>query len=90
MTLARQAGIDVKPDVAERAASYLDKELVEEEIELRCAGLDAARAGGSSRCAKKTAGRQSSQFQAKAFDNLWTNRDKFNAYTRALLALGRA
>jgi len=28
-----------------------------------------------------------SQFQSKAFDNLWTNRDKLNAYTRALLAL---
>jgi uncharacterized protein YfaS (alpha-2-macroglobulin family) len=31
MALAREAGIEVKPDVAERAASYLDKELVEEE-----------------------------------------------------------
>src|SRR5690348_7870620 len=31
MTLARQAGIDVKSDVLERAVSYLDKELVEEE-----------------------------------------------------------
>src|SRR6185295_7921365 len=31
MTLARQAGIEVKPDVMERAVSYLDKELVEEE-----------------------------------------------------------
>jgi hypothetical protein len=27
------------------------------------------------------------QFQAKAFNNLWTNKDKLNAYTRALLAL---
>jgi hypothetical protein len=26
-------------------------------------------------------------FQAKAFDNLWENRDRLNAYTRALLAL---
>ncbi|HEV7474642.1 MAG TPA: alpha-2-macroglobulin family protein, partial [Pyrinomonadaceae bacterium] len=32
MTLARQAGIEVKQDVAARAASYLDKELVEEEL----------------------------------------------------------
>ena len=31
--------------------------------------------------------RSSSKFQSKAFDNLWTNRDKLNAYTRALLAL---
>src|SRR6185312_10651339 len=28
-----------------------------------------------------------SPFQAKAFDNIWTRRDKLNAYTRALLAL---
>src|SRR5439155_118891 len=27
------------------------------------------------------------QFKAKAFKNLWTNRDKLNAYTRSLLAL---
>src|SRR4030095_853946 len=32
LTLAGQAGIQVKHDVAERAASYLDKELVEEEV----------------------------------------------------------
>ena len=31
MTLARQAGIDVKSEVVERAAAFLDKELVEEE-----------------------------------------------------------
>ena len=31
MTLARQAGIEVKQDVVARAAAYLDKELVEEE-----------------------------------------------------------
>ena len=34
--------------------------------------------------------RQSAKFQAKAFDNLWTNRDQLNAYTRALLALSCA
>src|SRR5204863_3887073 len=28
-----------------------------------------------------------SKFQAKAFDNLWNNRDRLNAYTRSLLAL---
>ncbi|PYS78186.1 MAG: hypothetical protein DMF66_07215, partial [Acidobacteria bacterium] len=30
---------------------------------------------------------QVSKFQAKAFASLWANRDKLNAYTRALLAL---
>ena len=28
------------------------------------------------------------QIPGKAFDNLWTNRDQLNAYTRSLLALG--
>ncbi len=32
LTLAGESGIEVKRDVAERAASYLDKELVEEEV----------------------------------------------------------
>ena len=91
MTLARQAGIEVKQDVAARAASYLDKELVEEEanydvqawmlhaLAVYRSSLPASRAGTSSVSLSK--------FQAKAFDNLWTNRDKLNAYTRALLAL---
>jgi hypothetical protein len=34
-----------------------------------------------------SAGGAVSQFESKAFDNLWANRDKLNAYTRALLAL---
>ena len=86
MTLARGAGINVKQDAAARAASYLDKELVEEEgnydgqawmlhalavhYRLSQPGLTASDAAVK-----------------KAFDNLWTNRDKLNAYTRALLAL---
>jgi hypothetical protein len=31
-----------------------------------------------------------SEFQSKAFNNLYANRDKLNAYTRALLALAGA
>ncbi|MDQ6651388.1 MAG: alpha-2-macroglobulin, partial [Acidobacteriota bacterium] len=92
MTLARQAGIDLKQDVAARAASYLDKELVEEEINYDAqawmlhalavydAGQKPDPQGGLNPI-------EVSSSQAKAFDNLWTNRDKLNAYTRALLAL---
>jgi uncharacterized protein YfaS (alpha-2-macroglobulin family) len=86
MALAHQAGIEVKEDVADRAASYLDKELVEEEINydiqawmLHALSARMATAGGPAN--------EVSAFQSKAFDNLWTNRDKLNAYTRALLAL---
>jgi len=111
LTLARQAGIAVKPDVAARAASYLDKELVEEEnnydeqawmlhaLAVYHAGSAAAGSAGilpasSGRVPTGTAGvplasssGPVSEFQGKAFNNLFTNRDRLNAYTRALLAL---
>ncbi|MEP6570741.1 MAG: alpha-2-macroglobulin family protein, partial [Acidobacteriota bacterium] len=89
LTLARQAGINVKDGVADRGASYLDKELVEEEANydeqawmlhaLAASGQKPDREGGLS--SKPT------EFQLKAFNNLFTNRDRLNAYTRALLAL---
>jgi len=84
MTLARQAGVSVKEEVLARAAEYLDKELVEEETNYdeqawMLHALAVYHAGQ-----KQTA---VSKFQAKAFDNLWTNRDRLNAYSRALLAL---
>ena len=84
LSLAREAGVEVRPDVAARAASYLDKELVEEEVnyDQQAWMLHALAAYKSS---SKSA--EVSTFQAKAFDNLWLNRDKLNAYTRALLAL---
>ncbi|HEV7681175.1 MAG TPA: MG2 domain-containing protein [Pyrinomonadaceae bacterium] len=104
LTLARQAGIEVKKDVAERAANYLDKELVEEETSYdqqawmlhalaayRSAGILPAASTGTPLTG--TAGvppastLNATEFQSKAFNNLFTNRDKLNAYTRALLAL---
>jgi len=84
MSLARQAGIDVKPEALERAAAYLDKELVEEET-----SYDAQAWMLHSLAVYHATRKQSevSKFQATAFANLWNNRDKLNAYTRALLAL---
>ena len=84
MSLARQAGIDVKSEVIERAAAYLDKELVEEENSYD------GQAWMLHSLAVYHAMRKTSvvgKFQQTAFDNLWNNRDKLNAYTRALLAL---
>ena len=84
MTLARQAGIDVKSDSLERAVSYLDKELVEEERSYD------AQAWMLHSLAVYHAMRKESEvgkFQQTAFTNLWNNRDQLNAYTRALLAL---
>ncbi|HKY46291.1 MAG TPA: MG2 domain-containing protein, partial [Pyrinomonadaceae bacterium] len=84
MSLARQAGVDVRSESLERAVFYLDKELVEEE-----ANYD-SQAWMLHSLAVYHAMRKQSEvgnFQQKAFTNLWTNRDKLSAYTRALLAL---
>jgi uncharacterized protein YfaS (alpha-2-macroglobulin family) len=84
MTLARDAGVEIRPEVLERAVSYLDKEIVEAETspDLQAWMLHAlAVHHASSRRAEV------GEFQQKALDNLWTNRDRLNAYTRALVAL---
>ena len=89
MTLAHQAGIDVKQDVAERAAKFLDKELVEEEVNYDAQAwmLHALAVYHNSEQKPDRQGVEVSKFQTTAFENLWTNRDRLNAYTRALLAL---
>ena len=84
MSLARQAGIDVKSDSLERGARYLDAELVEKETSYD------GQAWMLHALAEYHAMRKQSEvgkFQQKAFANVWANRDKLNAYTRALLAL---
>ncbi len=83
-TLARDAGIEVKSDVVQRGASLLDKELVEEELNFdqQAWMLHALAAYHAS--AERG---EITTFQKKAFDNLWANREKLNAYSRALLAL---
>ena len=84
MTLAHQAGIEIRSESLERAVAYLDKELVEEEKSYD------AQAWMLHALAVHHALRKHSQagkFQQTAFTNLWTNRDRLNAYTRALLAL---
>ena len=98
LTLAGESGIEVKRDVAERAASYLDKELVEEEVNydeqawmlhalaVYSNNVSGSNVKGSAGTAAATS-RAVTQFQSKAFDNLFSNRDRLNAYTRALLAL---
>src|SRR5687767_6135391 len=84
MTLARQAGVNVNRDAIDRAVSFLEKELVEAEGNydvqawiLHALAVDHAAATRS----------EVGKFQNAAFRDLWNNRDKLNAYTRALLAL---
>ncbi len=91
LTLAGQSGIQVKPDVAQRAASYLDKELVEEEVnydeQAWMLHALAVHRGSSPTVKEGSSTVNATEFQSKAFDNLFTHRDRLNAYTRALLAL---
>src|SRR5262249_24256063 len=84
MALAQQAGVDVKSDVVQRAVEYLDKELVEEEgsYDTQAWMLHALAVQYNVQHRGEI-----SKLQAVAFTNLWNNRDKLNAYTRALLAL---
>jgi uncharacterized protein YfaS (alpha-2-macroglobulin family) len=84
MSLAQQAGVDVKSEAIERGAAFLDKELVEKEI-----SYDSQAWMLHSLAVYHSMRKQSevSKFQRTAFTNLWENRDKLNAYTRALLAL---
>ncbi|HLP75986.1 MAG TPA: alpha-2-macroglobulin family protein [Candidatus Paceibacterota bacterium] len=87
LTLAREANVEIRDSVLNRALAYLDKELVEEEEspDMQAFMLHAL----ASNHPKKVigVGLAPSKFQTKAFDNLWTKRDQLNAYTRALLAL---
>jgi uncharacterized protein YfaS (alpha-2-macroglobulin family) len=84
MTLASQAGLEVKSDVVGRAVAYLDKELVEEETNYDSQAWMLHSLAVYHAMLKES---KVSKFQSVAFDNLWKNRDRLNAYTRALLAL---
>jgi uncharacterized protein YfaS (alpha-2-macroglobulin family) len=87
LSLARDAGVEIKDDVLQRATKYLDEHLVEEEnsYDMQAFMLHALAAYDAP--SKNRAGIPGSKFQMTAFDNLWKNRDQLNAYTRALLAL---
>jgi uncharacterized protein YfaS (alpha-2-macroglobulin family) len=80
-SLAKQAGIEIHSDSFERGVTFLKQEIVEEEenFDMQAWMLHALSASGSK-----------SELEAKAFANLWKNRDRLNAYTRALLALSAA
>jgi hypothetical protein len=84
LTLARDAGFNPKGESLERGVNYLDKEIVEEETnyDQQAWMLHALSAYHASAKLKTVR-----PFQAKAFENLWKNKDRLNAYTRALLAL---
>jgi len=76
----------IKDEVLNRAAKFLQEHLVEEEENPDMqAWMLHALAFGQSHAVQFAPILPASE--RKAFDNLWTNREKLNAYTRALLAL---
>lgn len=79
LTLANKSGVTVKEDVLPRAVDFLQKELVEEEdsYDMQAWMLHALSA----------AHQIPDRLEIRAFENVWENRDRLNAYTRALLAL---
>ena len=79
LSLALEAEMDVKSDVLQRAARFLDQEIVEAET---TPDLQAWMLHGLS--AYRSVSRSSpSSFQVNAFNHLWNNRERLNAYTRA-------
>ncbi len=84
LSLARDAKIKIKEDVLSRGKDFLSKTLVEEEEnhDMQAFMLHALAVYYAPYKDQLT-----SKSVPKAFDNLWKNREKLNAYTRALLAL---
>ena len=84
LTLAKQSGVAIKANVVERGTAFLDKTLVEQELNFDMQAFMlhaiASRLTGLEKHVLTPA-------QTKAWDNLWKNRAELNAYTRALLAL---
>lgn len=78
LSLAREAGVDIRADVIERGIRYLQLELVKDEDapDNLAWSLHALAAAGSK-----------SNFEDKQRGRLWEMRDKLNPYTRALFAV---
>jgi hypothetical protein len=89
LTLVKEAGLKIKEDALRRGVDYLDKTLVEEEdnYDMQAFMLHAVASHWKVFMSMAPASAAVPKNQAKAFDNLWKNREKLNAYTRSLLAL---
>ncbi|HWB19130.1 MAG TPA: hypothetical protein VG711_02435, partial [Phycisphaerales bacterium] len=84
LCVAKEAGIDIRADVMNRANDYLDKELVEEE---RNADMQAWMLHACAAYVSLPDHAAMTEFQHTAIENLWKQKDRLNAYTRSLFAL---
>lgn len=78
LALARDAGVDVRGDVMDRAVQYLQTELVEEENNPDTLAWMLHALSWT---------RSTSAFETKHSDRLWQMRDQLNPYARALFAV---
>lgn len=84
LTLAKQADIDVAGDVMSRAANYLNHEIVKDETSYDRQAWTLHALSAYHRLIERDA---PTAYQRVAIENLWKNRSRLNAYTRALFAL---
>lgn len=84
LSLAKGAGMEIDPGLLTRGADFLRVKLVEQE---RNYDLQAWMLHALAAYQHAMDDNARSEFENKAFDNLWSNRERLNAYTRALLAL---
>ncbi|MBK1859136.1 alpha-2-macroglobulin family protein [Cerasicoccus arenae] len=84
LTLAQQAGRKIDDKMLERGRAYLSSHLVdfEERFDMQAWLLHALAAADRGQDSPKP-----DKHEAKAFANLWKNRDQLSAFTRALTAL---
>ncbi|MCM8813549.1 MAG: MG2 domain-containing protein [Candidatus Omnitrophica bacterium] len=84
LSLAADAGCAVDAGVVERAATYMARQLIEAEqmpdVQAWMLHALAVYRRGTPKSARTA-------FEQQAFDNLWQQRDRLNAFTRALAAL---
>lgn len=80
LSLAQEAGIDLKNNVLQRAVSYLQNELVERENDPDMLAWMLHALGKA---------RSRSQFEDKQIARLWEMREDLNPYTRALFAMSQ-
>lgn len=84
LVLAREAGVEVKDAAIRKSADFLDKRLVEEELnpDMQTWMLHALASYWN-----KNKMYRFGRHRKTAFENLYNKRDQLNAYTRSLLAL---
>ena len=84
LVLAREAGVEVKDNAIRKGADFLDKRLVEEELN---PDMQAWMLHSLASYWNKNKMYSFGRHRKTAFENLYTNRERLNAYTRSLLAL---